>query len=187
MKQPWLLMAAVTLAVPIFVFTAAHLLVAGDFFQKQGAVVLLFFGWVTGAQLLFSTYRMRTQNLWRLIAMIAFSFTIVVVGYTLISHVFDLFLYPDPVMRASIYAAAGIDLFWFITFIAIITAVIVIGWVLTYYSERWFESHSHHTGRLWLNFYALISREFYVIDVYAWLSRSLLSIATRLNVLLRWV
>ena len=113
-RQPWLLMAAITLAVPIIVFAVAHWLVAGDFFQKQGAVVLLFFGWVTGAQLLFSSYRMPTQNLWRLISMIVFSFIVVVLGYTLISHAFDLFLYPDAAMRNQIYAAAGIDFFWFV-------------------------------------------------------------------------
>lgn len=185
-RQPWLLMAAITLAVPILVFAVAHWVVAGDFFQKQGAVVLLFFGWITGAQLLFSTYRMRTQNMWRLIAMIGFSFTIVVVGYTVISHVFDLFLYPDPAMRAQIYEAAGINVFWFLVFIGIVTAVIVLGWFLAYYSER----HHSRQGRpssLWLNFYALISREFYVIDVYSWLTRVLLTLSARLNVMLRWL
>jgi NADH-quinone oxidoreductase subunit L len=187
MRQPWLLMAAITLAVPILVFAIAHWLVAGDFFQKQGAVVLLFFGWITGAQLLFSTYRMRTQNLWRLIAMIAFSFTIVVVGYTVISHVFDLFLYPDPVMRKQIYAAAGIDFFWFLLFIGIVTVVIVLGWLLAYYSERRQIIPVHHAGRIWMNFYALVSREFYVIDLYSWFARMLLALARKLNALLRWV
>jgi NADH-quinone oxidoreductase subunit L len=180
-------MAAITLAVPILVFAIAHWLVAGDFFQKQGAVVLLFFGWITGAQLLFSTYRMRTQNLWRLIAMIAFSFTIVVVGYTVISHVFDLFLYPDPAMRKQIYAAAGIDFFWFLLFIGIVTVVIVLGWLLAYYSERRQIIPAHHAGRIWMNFYALVSREFYVIDLYSWFARMLLALARKLNALLRWV
>ena len=187
MRQPWLLMAAITLAVPIVVFVLAHWLVAGDLLQKQGAIILLFFGWVTGAQLLFSTYRMRTQNMWRLIAMIAFSFTIVVVGYTVISHVFDLFLYPDPAMRNQIYAAAGIDFFWFLIIIGIVTVVIVLGWLLAYYSERRQVSVNNESGRLWLNFYALISREFYVIDLYSWLSTMLLTFARRLNAWLRWV
>ncbi|MGB5397404.1 MAG: proton-conducting transporter membrane subunit, partial [Gammaproteobacteria bacterium] len=164
-RQPWLLMAAITLTVPIIVFAVAHWLVAGDFFQKQGAVVLLFFGWVTGAQLLFSSYRMPTQNLWRLISMIVFSFIVVVLGYTLISHAFDLFLYPDAAMRNQIYAAAGIDFFWFVLFMSIVSCVIVLGWLLTYYTERRQQSHQRH-GHLWMNFYAMVSREFYVIDFY---------------------
>ena len=185
-RQPWLVMAGITLAVPIIILILAHWLVAQDFFQKQGAIVLLFFGWVTGAQLLFTTYRMSSQNVWRLVGIIIFSFAVIVLGYTLISHAFDLFLYPDPEFRTQIYAAAGIDLFWFNVLVVLTTLVILGGWLLTYYSEE----HPHRGKKPWsrmrLSFYALISREFYLIDVYAWLTRTLLKVATRLNVLLRW-
>ena len=185
-RQPWLVMAGITLAVPIIILILAHWLVAQDFFQKQGAIVLLFFGWVTGAQLLFATYRMSSQNVWRLVGIIIFSFAVIVLGYTLISHAFDLFLYPDPEFRTQIYAAAGIDLFWFNVLVVLTTLVILGGWLLTYYSEE----HPHRGKKPWsrmrLSFYALISREFYLIDVYAWLTRTLLKVATRLNVLLRW-
>jgi NADH-quinone oxidoreductase subunit L len=180
-------MAAITLAVPVAVFALVHWLVAGDFFQKQGAIVLLFFGWVTGAQLLFSTYRMRSQNLWRTVSMIIFSFTIVVIGYTLVSHVFDLFLYPDRDMRLGIYAAAGVDLAWFLTFMILVTVIIVLGWLLTYYSDRRQRSGKTRPGHHWMNFYALVSREFYIADIYSWLTRGLLRLAERLNVWLRWV
>ena len=185
-RQPWLVMAGITLAVPIIILILAHWLVAQDFFQKQGAIVLLFFGWVTGAQLLFTTYRMSSQNVWRLVGIIIFSFAVIVLGYTLISHAFDLFLYPDPEFRTQIYAAAGIDLFWFNVLVVLTTLVILGGWLLTYYSEE----HPHRGKKPWsrmrLSFYALISREFYLIDVYAWLTRTLLKAAARLNVLLRW-
>jgi NADH-quinone oxidoreductase subunit L len=40
---------------------------------------------------------------------------------------------------------------------------------------------------LWLGFYALISREFYVPDLYTWLARRMEGIAVKLNVWLRWV
>jgi NADH-quinone oxidoreductase subunit L len=40
---------------------------------------------------------------------------------------------------------------------------------------------------LWLGFYAMISREFYVIDLYTWISRRMEALAVRLNVWLRWV
>ncbi len=184
-RQPWLLMAAITLAVPIVVLVLAHWLVAEDFFQKQGAVVLLFFGWVTGAQLLFSTYRMQSENPLRLIALIIFSFTVVVLGYTMISHVFDVFLYPDEQFRASIYAAAGIDLRWFDALVGIMSVVIVVGWLRAYYAER--NAGVKRPGPVWLNLYALFSREFYIVDLYSRLTRALLSVAERLNVWLRWV
>ena len=164
----------------------AHWLVASDFFQKQGAVVLLFFGWVTGAQLIFSTYRMRTENIWRLMGLILFSFTVVVIGYTLISHAFDLFLYPDPAFRSRIYAAAGINVYWFDALVILMTLVVVLGWLATYYAD---ENGRRWKGRLrllWRGFYRLVARELFIVGLYARLSEALIRIATRLNVLLRW-
>jgi NADH-quinone oxidoreductase subunit L len=149
-------------------------------------VVLLFFGWVTGAQLIFSTYRMRTENIWRLMGMILFSFTIVVIGYTFISHAFDVFLYPDPVFRASIYAAAGINIYWFDTLVILMTLVVVLGWLVTYYAEQNGQRWRDGPGALWRGFYRIVAREFFVMSVYGRLSAVLLAVATRLNVLLRW-
>ncbi len=184
--RPWLLMAAITLAVPGVILFLAHYLVEQAFFEKQGAVVLLFFGWITGAQLLFATYRMRTENLTRLFTLILVSFTVVVVGYTLVAHAFDLFLYPDPAFRADIYAVAGIDLVWFDLLVILVTAVIVLGWLFTYYAEAQRLHHRAWFKDLQRRFYRVISREFHVGDAYAWLARQMLSGAERLNVILRW-
>lgn len=186
-RRPWLLMAAITLVVPVTILLVTHLLVAGDHFQEQGAIVLLFFGWVTGAQLIFVTYRMRAQNLRRLVTLSVFSFAVVVLGYTLISHAFDLFLYPDAAFRGQLYAAANIDVLRFDMLVGVTTILIVGGWLLTYYAERNGTGQTRPPRRLWLTFYALVSREFYLIDLFTRLARSLLAAATRLNVLLRWV
>ncbi|MGB1109096.1 MAG: NADH-quinone oxidoreductase subunit L [Gammaproteobacteria bacterium] len=185
-RQPWLLMAMLTLAFPIVVLFMAHWVVAEDFFHKQGAVILLFFGWVTGAQLIFATYRMRSENIWRLFTLILVSFTIVVLGYTVISHAFDLFLYPDEAFRESIYRAAGIDLISFDILVAVMSAVIVFGWLLTYYGEHSRKKGERWSERLWQRSYALISAELHLNGIYTALSRWLIHAAGRLNVLLRW-
>ena len=185
-RQPWLLMAGVTLVVPLTILALSHWLVANDFFQKQGAVVLLFFGWVTGAQLIFSTYRMRTENVWRLMGLILFSFTVVVIGYTLISHAFDVFLYPDEAFRSGIYAAAGIDLVWFDALVILMTLVVVLGWLVTYYTEQSGVRGQRRLGTAWRHFYTVVAREFFVQNFYARLSSTLIGLAKRLNVLLRW-
>lgn len=185
-RRPWLLMAAITLAVPALILLLSHYLVEEAFFHHQGAVVLLFFGWITGAQLIFATYRMRTENLARLFTLILVSFTVVVLGYTLISHAFELFLYPDPALRARIYSAAGIEVLWFDTLVVLMTAIIVLGWLFTYYAEQ-----SRKRGRDWLAglrrlSYRMISRELFILDLYAWLARRMLAGAERLNLWLRW-
>ena len=185
-RPPWLIMAAITLVIPALVLVLAHWLVSQEFFQKQGAVVLLFFGWVTGAQLIFATYRMRTERAGRLLTMVLASFTVVVVGYTLISHAFELFLYPDPQFRELIHKASNFNVVWFDILIVLTTIVIVIGWLITYYSEQNGKRASSQPGRLWLGFYAFISREFYLADLYAWFTRVLIRVAQRLNIWLRW-
>jgi NADH-quinone oxidoreductase subunit L len=129
---------------------------------------------------------MRTQNVWRLVGLSVLSLVVVVLGYAVISHAFDLFLYPDPIFRAKLYSAASIDLLRFDVLVVIVTLIIVSGWVVTYYADEngYRRKKSKH---LWLNFYALISREFYIIDIYTRLARMLLAISGRLNVWLRWL
>jgi NADH-quinone oxidoreductase subunit L len=185
-RQPWLLMAGITLAIPVAVLLASHLLVAPNLFQKQGAIILLFFGWVTGAQLLFATYNMRSENPWRLVGLIVFSFTIVVIGYTLISHAFDVFLYPDPDFGTKLFEAAGIDYRWFVVLVVFASVVIVLGWLRAYYTERSQGGKWRSPTHWWRNFYALVWREFHILDIYTGLTRGVLAASARVNVWLRW-
>jgi NADH-quinone oxidoreductase subunit L len=185
-RPPWLMMAVITLAVPAVVLFLAHWFVSQDFFQKQGAVILLFFGWITGAQLIFATYRTRTERISHLYTLVLSSFTVIVIGYTLISHIFELFLYPDPQFRELIYNASDFNVIWFDALITLTAVVIVLGWLITYYSERNGRRSKKQPGPIWLGFYTLVSREFYLADLYAWVTRTLIRAAESLNVWLRW-
>jgi NADH-quinone oxidoreductase subunit L len=185
-RRPWLAMAIFTLAVPAAVLFLAHYFVEQDFFEKQGAVILLFFGWMTGAQLIFATYHMRAENPVRLFSLILVSFVIVVVGYSLIAHGFDVFLRPDPEFRKALYAAAGIRLVYFDIFVAILTTVIVLGWLYAYYVERRNMPTEDWNRRLRQLFYSVVSHELYVSTLYASASRHILSGARRVNARLGW-
>lgn len=185
-RQPWLVMAGLTLVIPLLVLVISHLGVSSDYFQKQGAIVLLFFGWVTGAQLIFASYKMQTSSPWRLFLKMVASFVVVVIGYTVISHAFDVFLYPGHESGEMLYQAAGVDFFWFALFVVPVTISIVLGWLLVYYSEK-SPGGSRILKSLWLNFYAVVSREFYVLEAFAWLARRVLAFSAKLNAWLRWV
>jgi NADH-quinone oxidoreductase subunit L len=165
----------------------SHWLVSGEFVSQQGAVILLFFGWVTGAQLLFATHRLRADSPLRLMSMIILSLAIVVAGYTLIEHSFDYFLYPDRAISAGLYAAASVPLGVFDVLIAVLTAAIVVGWIATYYTHANRDMFTGRIAKLQLMFYSLITREFYVADVYGRLTQIVLQLSRRCNVLLRWV
>jgi NADH-quinone oxidoreductase subunit L len=186
-RLPWVVAAVITVIVPLVILALSHWVVAGDFVGQQGAVILLFFGWVTGAQLLFATHRLRADSPLRLMALIILSLAVVVAGYTLIEHTFDLFLYPDRAMRDGLYVAASIPLGMFDVLIGMLTVAIVTGWVATYYAHAQPDAGARRVARVKLIFYSLISREFYIADVYAKLGGMVLGLSKRLNVWLRWV
>ncbi|MHB1352913.1 MAG: NADH-quinone oxidoreductase subunit 5 family protein [Thiobacillus sp.] len=186
-RLPWVAAAALTVVVPFAILGLSHWLVDDDFVGRQGAIILLFFGWVTGAQLLFVTYRLRAGSPWRMMAMIILSLVIVVAGYTWIGHAFDVFLYPDRGFSDRLYAAASIPLGTFEVLAAILTAAVVGGWLATYYATANGGARSGPASPLRLALYSLLSREFYVADVYAWLTQAVLALSRRLNVWLRWV
>lgn len=183
---PWVVAAAITVIVPLVVLGLSHILMGGSFIGQQGGIILLFFGWVTGAQLLFATYRTRVDNPWRLMAMMILSLIVVVAGYTVIEHTFDLFLYPDRELSARIFAAASIPVSVFVGLVALLTLAIVFGWLATYYTAANRAARDGRPSATKLAFYSLISREFYISDIYTWVSQSALKVSRRLNVLLRW-
>ena len=185
-QQPLLVMVGITLVIPIIVLLMTHLWVAPDLYQKQGAIILLFFGWVTGAQLLFSTYHMGSQNPWRLLGIMLLSFVVIVVGYTFVSHAFDVFLFSDHEFANQLYAAAGIDILWFDALIVITTLAIVTGWVRAYHVEKDGTHLDQKPTHWWMNFYSTISREFYVIDIYSDITRRIFAVSAKVNMWLRW-
>lgn len=119
--------------------------------------------------------------------MIIMSLVIVVLGYTLVEHAFSEFLFPDHHLSERLYAAASIPWATFDILIVVLTAGIVLGWLAAYYTAAKGRTSDGKASGLRLAFYSLISREFYVADVYTWLTQTVLSLSRRLNGLLRWV
>ncbi len=187
-RLPCLVAASLTVVVPIVVLSLSHFFVAEHLFYEQGVVVLLFFGWVTGAQALFAAHKMSQQDPWRLMIGILASFVVIVIGYTLISHYFGRFLYPDEHESLMLYRAASIHELSFDALVLFLAAVFVGGWTLTFFTDS-FEL-GRNLGGAWrgvyLGLYALLSRELYVADVYERISQILLQWSRRLNVWLGW-
>lgn len=185
-RLPWLLIGAAMLIVPLVILVLAHAWVAPDFFQKQGAIVLLFFGWITGVQVLFATHRLDTENPLRMMALIILSFAVIVIGYSFIGHSFENFLYPDAAFREALYTAAGIDQITFGVLIVLLALVMVAGWMGAYLTHVRRQRVDNRRERTWLTLYSLFFREFYVVDLYNRTAITLLALSRRLNVWLRW-
>ncbi len=186
-RLPWLLAAGITVVVPLLLLGLTRWLLGGGFVGEQGAIILLFFGWVTGAQLLFATHRLEAENPWRVMGLNILSLAVVVAGYTFMEHAFGYFLYPDRDLAEALYAAASIPAPVFYGLVAVVTLLIVLGWIGTFYGMASRGARTEETSRLRLGVYSLVSREFYVADLHDWLTRSLLAVSRRLNLWSRWI
>jgi len=60
------------------------------------------------------------------------------------------------------------------------------GWLVVFRSEAERQPLTRRFRELFLNLYALLSREFYVADLYSRTGERLLAASRRLNVWLRW-
>ena len=197
---PWWAMALITLIAPAVIFVGAHYWAVPDLdvLLQQGVIVLLFFGWITGAQLVFATYQLETREPWRLLGLMLLSFVVVVVGYSFISHAFEQFLYPNGQWVDELRRAANIHPMVFMLICGALAMGVVLSWFLAYAGPKAApkaagigafadgRTGEHPARELWLNFYALLQREFHTLDAYAALSRRLVRLSAKLNVWLRW-
>jgi len=185
-----IVMAMSTILVPLAVLGIVHVAVAPDVFEQQGAVVLLFFGWVTGAQLLLTAYRLPTRRPVHLVSVIVLSFTAVVVFYTLISHAFAEFLYPKG-FQAQLYEAARIEASTLAVLIAVaavvaLAAVAVSGWAGLRDRNPERQSRANLQRQWRATGYGVLMRELYLAELYVASNRGLLAVSARLNTWLRW-
>lgn len=186
-RLPLWIAGALTLIVPVVVLSVAHFVVATNLFFQQGALVLLFFAWVTGGQALYAAHKLTRTNPWKLIGGILAWFLLVVVGYTLVSHDFGNVLYSEAA-SARLYHAASIGVVSYSVLVVILAVIFVGGWALTLLSdtrdlgarltERWRGAY--------LASYAFLTRELYLNDVYIRIGGVLVRFSRWLNVLSRW-
>ncbi len=186
-RVPWIIFALITVSVPLAIVIFAHLIAGVDIFKYQGAIILLFFGWVTGAQTIFSIYRIGARSIYKLLLFVILSFTIVVMGYVVIGHSFEKFLYPDKEFIDRIYENASINPAIFEAMILIITLTVIVGWLFVYYASVNREVVPKKFRELYLSLYTHLSRELYVYDIFIYLARKIRVLSEGINRTLRWI
>lgn len=118
-----------TLAVPLLILIGVHELLGIRLPQHQGAVVLLFFGWVTASQAALSVYRAGARDNLNATLLMLSTLFVVVLGYLWGGHAFESFLYPSGIGGASAFT---IDWILFDTAIAVAAALILVGWLAAF-------------------------------------------------------
>jgi NADH-quinone oxidoreductase subunit L len=123
---------AVTLLLPLVIVLAAHGVLRVPLRDAQGAVIFLFFGWVTASQAVISLSRLRAVESWKIAGTMLLALGLIVVTYLWAGEAFTYFLYPDPALVASYYGAAALPGRLFDLLVGATALLIVAGWGLIY-------------------------------------------------------
>ncbi|WP_058555953.1 NADH-quinone oxidoreductase subunit L [Thiohalocapsa sp. ML1] len=183
----WVVFAGITITVPLVIVFGAHQLIDQGFLHHQGALILLLFGWITGAQTLFFVYKIGAERPFTVLLYVVLSFAAVILTYVVMGHAFDALLFPDPAFREALYGAASVNAATFALVLVLLMVLISAGWLIVFRSEAAQEPLTRRFREPYLRLYALLSREFYVADFYSRMGEQLLAASRRLNALLRWV
>ncbi len=131
-QASWVTGLVLTLIMPLFILMVAHGLLEVPLRDAHGAVIFLFFSWVTASQAIFSLYRLHDVASWKVSgAMIG---TLFLIGFTYLwaGEQFTHFLYPEPGAAEAFFVAAALNPTVFDTMILLTTFFILFGWFHLY-------------------------------------------------------
>lgn len=131
-QASWATGLIITLIMPLFILMVAHGLLEVPLQDAHGAVIFLFFSWVTASQAIFSLSRLHDVASWKVSgAMIG---TLFLIGFTYLwaGEQFTHFLYPEPGAAEAFFVAAALNPVVFDTMILLATIFILFGWFYVY-------------------------------------------------------
>ena len=169
-----------TLIMPLIILMVAHDMLNIPLQDAHGAVILLFFAWVTASQVMFSLYRLHAVASWKVAGAMIVALFFIVFVYLWGAEVFTHFLYPEPGVSDGFFVAAALNPLVFDILILLSTVLILISWISVY---------AHSKGKKifitdWVNsfrkqLYILLINRFYVDLVYVRWSNNLLRLAQK--------
>lgn len=131
-QASWVTGLTITLLMPLFILMVAHGLLEVPLQDAHGAVIFLFFSWVTASQAIFSLSRLHDVASWKVSgAMVG---TLFLIGFTYLwaGEQFTHFLYPEPGAAEAFFVAAALNPAVFDTMILLATFLILFGWFYVY-------------------------------------------------------
>ena len=178
----WLTGFIATLVLPLSILLAAHGILRIPLLESQGAVIFLFFAWVTSAQAILTLTRLRAVASWKVAAAMLVTLLLVVFTYLLAAESFTHYLYPDPDGVARYFQAAALPGWLFDGIVVATTLLIILGWVYIY-------AHAHErtirvpawVELLRVRLYVLFMNRMYVDAVYHRLGQGLMRMVNRLD------
>lgn len=186
----WFTGIIITLALPLIILLAAH-----DVFhipltrEAPGAVIFLFFGWVTSSQAVISLYRMNAVSSWKVVCAMISALGLIIFTYLFAGELFTIFLYPAPGEAAFYFEAAALPLMLFDLFVVICAIGIISVWVFLYAKAR-----GHHISvPTWIDplknkIYVLLLNHLYLDFFYKKIAHGIIRFSHRIDKrYLRWI
>lgn len=182
---PWAAGVAMTLLLPLMILLVAHGIVHVPLQDAQGAVIFLFFAWVTSSQAILSLYRLRALGSWKVAAVMVLTIFIVIITYLWAVESFTYFLYPGAAEAAHYFQAAAFPLWMFDVFVVMITLLVITGWVVVYRNIQGEQVLIPQAiRRLLPHAYLLFWNQLYLDTLYARLGNALSRAGRRLDAVL---
>ncbi len=97
-----------TLLLPLFLLLAVHGVLSIPSADSRGAIIFLFFSWITSAQAILTLYRLRALGSWKVAAIMLLTLGLVTATYLVAVARFTTFLYPDATVVASYFRAGAL-------------------------------------------------------------------------------
>jgi NADH-quinone oxidoreductase subunit L len=171
-----------TLIMPLIILMAAHDMLNIPLQDAHGAVILLFFAWVTASQVMFSLFRLHAVASWKVAGTMIVSLFFICFIYLWAAEGFTHFLYPGPGVADGFFVAAALNPRIFDMVILLSTVLILIGWIGIYTNAKGQKIFITH----WLNsfkkqLYILLTNRFYVDLIYVRWSNKILRLAQKVG------
>ncbi|MDR4479002.1 MAG: proton-conducting transporter membrane subunit [Nitrospira sp.] len=125
-----------TLVLPLVILLIVHGVVSIPLRDAQGAVIFLFFGWVTTSQAMFTLYRLHTGASWAVSLTMLGALALIGLTYLWAGEAFTHFLYPDPGIAASYVRSAEWNRSLFDVVVGLAVMLIVGAWGAIYGKAR---------------------------------------------------
>ncbi len=172
----------ITLVLPLIILMVAHDMLNIPLQNAHGAVILLFFAWVTASQVMFSLFRFHAVASWKIASAMIVSLFFIGFIYLWAAEVFTHFLYPGPGVANGFFLAAGLNPIVFDLLIVLATLLILISWIFVYADSKGQKIFIVQ----WINsikkrLYMLLINRFYIDLNYERWSRSILRLAQKLG------
>ena len=155
----WVTGLLITLMMPFIILMLAHDMLDIPLKDAHGAVIFLFFSWVTSSQVMFSLYRLHAVASWKVAGTMIGALFFIVFIYLWAGEEFTHFLYPGEGVANSFFVAAAFNPRVFDLIIILSMSLIILGWLVIYtnakgqklFISRWLVSVRKQTYILLIN------------------------------------